>query len=132
MYSKPDAIRFQRQLGAQEKHALLSNAIARIAGHQDSTVNGKALKLSLHAFTVLLLETRAIESPGEYFLTEAGLISTAAVSGARSQRRRKTFAPVFAKLRDRSGNNPLPVSDVAKEVPLRDGARGSRHHHSIN
>lgn len=72
MYSTPDHLRFlERQLAAQQKHGLLTNSIVRIAGRQHPSVNGKPLKLTLHAFTVLLLlAARAIESPGDFFSTE--------------------------------------------------------------
>lgn len=71
MNSEPDLLRFlERQLAAQAKHSLRTNAIVKLAMRQPPRVNSKPIKLGQHALIVLLLlAARAIKSPGDYFST---------------------------------------------------------------
>ena len=72
MNTEPDLVRFlERQLTAQAKHSLRTNAIVKLAMRQPPRVNSKPIKLGQHArIILLLLAARAIESPGDYFKTE--------------------------------------------------------------
>lgn len=62
----------ERQLGSFEKFRFRTNDILSLAWHQPTRVNGKSITLGSHAFSVLLLlAARAIESPGDFFETDA-------------------------------------------------------------